>query len=298
MKMKELGVKENFLGLEKKNSSYSNSEIVILPVPLEKTVTYGKGTALGPKEILRASHYVEYYDEEQSREICFEKGICTLSPLNMEKLSHKKSLDKIYSEVKKNINTGKYLAIIGGEHSLSLPAIKAHNEHFENLSILQLDAHSDLRESYEGSQFSHASVMSRVAEFNSNIVQVGVRAQCIEENEFRKQNGIRTFYSREIKLGMYGESWHELVAKNLSDNVYVTFDLDVFDPSLLPATGTPEPGGLFWDEIMNLLKVVGADKNIVGFDVVELAPSKNHPASNFIAAKLVYKLLNFAYTGR
>jgi len=137
--------------------------------------------------------------------------------------------------------------------------------------------------------------MARVAEFNTKIVQVGIRAQSKEESDFRKKNNIRTFYSREIKLGMYGDNWQELVSRSLTDNVYITFDVDGFDPSFLTATGTPEPGGLFWDETMNLLKIIGLDKNIVGFDVVELAPSKSHTSSSFVAAKLVYKMLNYAF---
>ncbi len=296
--MKELGVKENFLGLGKKYSNYKDSKIVILSAPLEKTVTYGKGTGKAPKEILKASHFVEYYDEEQSREICFERGICTLDQLSFQKLTVEKSLTKIYSEIKNHLSNDKFVVTLGGEHSLSYGAIKAHHEKFPNLSILQIDAHSDLRDSYEDSKYSHACVMARVSEFNTKIVQVGVRAQSIEENEFRKQKQIRTFYSREIKMGMYGDDWQEIVARNLTENVYVTFDLDGFDPSILPATGTPEPGGLFWDETMYLLKIIGLDKNIVGFDVTELAPSKAHPASNYTAAKLVYKILNYAFFNR
>ncbi|MBM4170670.1 MAG: agmatinase [Ignavibacteria bacterium] len=293
--MKVLGLKNNFLAIDKEYSNYKDSQIVILSAPLEKTVSYGKGTFLGPKEIIKASHYVEFYDEEQSRELCFEKGICTLEEINLKKLSVEKSIDKIYKEVLKHIDAGKFVVTLGGEHSLSTAPIKAHHDKYENLSILQIDAHSDLRESYEGSKFSHASIMARVAEFNSNIVQVGIRAQCKDEAEFRKQHQIKTFYSREIKLGMYGINWQELVSSNLKENVYITFDVDGFDPSFLPATGTPEPGGLFWDETMNLLKIIGMDRNIVGFDVVELAPSKYSKSSNFIAAKLVYKILNYAF---
>lgn len=296
--MKELSIKQNFLGIEKKYSNYKDSQIVIISAPLEKTVSYGKGTSIGPTEILKASHYVEFYDEEQKRELCFEKGICTLEPMNLQKLSIEKALQKINKEVAKHIDEGKFVVTLGGEHSLSAAPIIAFHERFPNLSILQIDAHSDLRDSYEGSKYSHASVMARVAEFNTNIVQVGIRAQCIEEVELKKKKGIKTFYAREIKMGMYGEKWQEQVAKNLTENVYITFDVDGFDPSLLPATGTPEPGGLFWDETMDLLKIVGMDKNIVGFDVVELAPSKYHPSSNFIAAKLVYKMLNYAFIDR
>jgi agmatinase len=296
--MKELGIKQNFLAIDKKYSNYKDSGIVVISAPLEKTVSYGKGTAKGPQEILEASHYVEFYDEELNRELCFEKGICTLAPLDFKKVSVQKGIEKIYKEVGKHIAAGKFVVTLGGEHSLSVAPIKAHHERFENLSILQIDAHSDLRESYEGSIHSHASVMARVAEFNKNIVQVGIRAQCKDEADFRKKNKIRTFYMREIKLGMYGDNWQELVSKSLSENVYITFDVDGFDTSLLAATGTPEPGGLFWDETMNLLKIIGLDKNIVGFDVVELAPSKYHQSSSFISAKLVYKMLNYAFVNK
>lgn len=296
--MKELNIKRNFLGIEKKYSNYETSQIVIVSAPLEKTVSYGKGTSKGPDEILKASHFVEFYDEEQKRELCFEKGICSLEPMNFQKISIEKALSKIHKEILTHIDNGKFVVTLGGEHSLSSAVILAFHERFPNLSILQIDAHSDLRDSYEGSKYSHASVMARVVEFNSNIVQVGIRAQSIEEVELKKQKRIKTFYSREIKMGMYGDNWQEHVSKYLTENVYITFDVDGLDPSLIPATGTPEPGGLFWDETMNLLKVVGMDKNIVGFDVVELAPSKFHPSSNFVAAKLVYKMLNYAFIDR
>ena len=296
--MKELGIKKNFLAIDKKYSNYRDSEIVVISAPLEKTVSYGKGTAKGPQEILEASHYVEFYDEELNRELCFDKGICTLAPLDFKKISVQKGIQKIYNEVGRHIDAGKFVVTLGGEHSLSVAPIKAHHERFENLSILQIDAHSDLRESYEGSIHSHASVMARVAEFNKSIVQVGIRAQCKDEADFRKKNQIRSFYMREIKLGMYGDNWQELVSKSLTENVYITFDVDGFDPSLLAATGTPEPGGLFWDETMNLLKIIGLDKNIVGFDVVELAPSKYHQSSSFITAKLIYKMLNYAFVNK
>ncbi len=293
--MKVLSKKNNFLGIEKKFSNFESSEIVIFPAPLEKTVSYGKGTVKGPSAILRASHYVEFYDEETKREICFEKGIASLPVPDFSKLGLKKSLDKIYSVTKSLLAGGKFVVTLGGEHSLSYPVIKAHLEKYPDLSILQIDAHSDLRDSYEGTKYSHACVMARVAELTKKITQVGIRAQCKEEAEFIKQNKIQTFYARDIRTGKFGENWIGKVVDSLGKNVYVTFDLDGFDPSLLPATGTPEPGGLFWDETMNLLKTIGLKKKIVGFDVVELAPSKAHPASDFIAAKLTYKLINYAF---
>jgi len=296
--MKELGIKKNFLAIEKEYSSYKTSEIVIISAPYEKTVSYGKGTKNGPKEILDASHYVEFYDEELDRELCFEKGICTLEPLEISKLSPKSALSVIYKRVKKTLDDNKFPVVLGGEHSITSAPARAFNEKFENLSILHFDAHSDLRESYEGSEYSHASVMARVAEFNKKIVQVGIRAQCIEESRFIKEQGISTFYARAIRTGAFPKGWQNEVLSKLTDNVYISFDIDCFDPSIVSATGTPEPGGLFWDETMDILKLVGSKKNIVGFDLVELAPEKTKPESNYIAAKLVYKILNYAFQNK
>ncbi len=295
--MKTLGVKNNFLAIDEKYSSFENSEIVIQSVPYEKTVSYGKGTSKGPKAILKASHYVEFFDEELNRELCFEKGIAALSPLNLEKLPPAEAIKKIYESTKNLLNKNKFVVTLGGEHTISQAPIKAFLEKYPDLTVLQFDAHSDLRNSYEGTKYSHASVMARVAEMTKSIVHVGIRAQCKEEYEFIKSNGIAAFYARDI-FSSVSDKWHKDVINALGKNVYITFDVDGFDPSLLPATGTPEPGGLFWDNTMNLLKKIGESKNIVGFDVVELAPSKAHPASDFIAAKLVYKMLNYAFINK
>ncbi|MDP4173853.1 MAG: agmatinase [Bacteroidota bacterium] len=296
--MKELGISKNFLAIEKQYSEYKSSEIVVLSAPFEKTVSYGHGTKNGPKGILEASHYVEFYDEELDRELAFEKGICSLTPIDFKNMSAKKSISFVYDKVIKLLDDGKFVVTLGGEHSLSLAPVKAHLEKFENLSILQFDAHSDLRQSYEGSIYSHASVMARVAELTKDIVQVGIRAQCIEESKFIKENNIKTFYARNIRLNKYGKNWEKEVLNSLKENVYISFDVDAFDPSFLPSTGTPEPGGLFWDETMNLLRMIGESRKIVGFDVVELAPVKNSHSSDFTAAKLVYKLLNYAFLKR
>lgn len=298
MPMKELTGKKNFLGIGKEYSGYKNSEIAILSAPLERTVTYGKGTANGPAEILKASHFVEYYDEETGKELCFEKGITSLEPLNFKKMSLSKSLDIIYKEVSRHLRNNKFVVTVGGEHTIAYPAIKAYSEFYEDLSVLQIDAHSDLRDSSEGLKMSHATFMARAAEFNSRIIQVGVRSECREEAVFKKSKKIRTFYAREIKMGMYGDNWQELAAAGLNNKVYITFNLGAFDPSLMPAVSTPEPGGLFWDEILKLIKIIGMDKKIVGFDVVELAPSKAHPSANYTAAKLIYKMLNYSFMNK
>ncbi len=293
--MNYLDINHNFLALEDEYSNPEKSDIFILSAPLEKTVSYGRGTAEGPKAILDASHYVEFFDEETGREICFEKGICALEPLKLNNMSVEKGIEKIYMSSMQILENEKFLVTLGGEHSLTLAPFRAYNEKFDNLSILQIDAHSDLRDSYDDSKYSHASVMARIAEFTDNIVQVGIRAQCREEYDFIQKNGISTYYARFIRNGDYGVNWEGRVVDNLTENVYITFDIDGFDPSVVPATGTPEPGGLFWDETLGLLKRVGRERNIVGFDIVELAPSKYHSASNFIAAKLLYKMLNFAF---
>jgi N1-aminopropylagmatine ureohydrolase len=293
--MKTLSTKTNFLGIKKKYSTYEDSKIVIYSAPLENTVSYGAGTKNGPKEILKASHYVEFYDEEMKRELCFDEGIATLPISNFDKLKSIYAIDKIEKDVSSLISDDKFVVMLGGEHTVTLGSVLAHHKKYDNLSILQFDAHSDLRDSYEGSKYSHASVMSRVYEFNKNIVQVGIRAQCKDEGELIKKDEIKTFFARDIRKSESQQKWQNEVVKNLSKNVYITFDIDGLDPTIVPATGTPEPGGLFWDETLDLLKLVGNRKNIVGFDLVELAPSKYHIASNYIAAKLVYKILNYAF---
>lgn len=296
--MNVLDSTSNFLSLEEQYSSYDNSDIVIISAPLEKTVSYGKGTRRGPSELLKASSYLEFYDEELERELCLEKGISTLPELDFAEINSEKSIDLIYSEVSKHLEENKFVVTLGGEHSISLAPIKAQLEKFQELTILQFDAHSDLRDLYEGSKYSHASVMARVAELTTKIVQVGIRAQCREEAEFIKENNIKTFYAREIRTGKFGRHWQDEVLRRLNENVYITFDVDGLDPSVIAATGTPEPGGLFWDETMDMLKLVGENKNIVGFDVVELAPSEHHSHSSFVAAQLVYKMLNYAFIGK
>ncbi len=292
--MKTLPQKTNFLGIEKEFSLYENSEIVIYSAPLENSVSYGSGTKNGPREIIKASHYVEFYDEETNCELCFEKGIATLPIKSLDKLKSKTAINKIEKDVTNLIADEKFVVMLGGEHTVTLGSVLAHHKKYNNLSVLQIDAHSDLRNSYEGNKYSHASVMRRVYEVNKNIVQVGIRAQCKEEADLIKSENIKTFYMRDIRSEKSNVKWQKNVVESLTENVYITFDIDGLDPSIVPATGTPEPGGLFWDETLDLIKMVGKKKNIVGFDLVELAPSKYYESSNFIAAKLVYKILNYA----
>jgi len=296
--VKTLGIESNFLGIEHEHSSFESSKIVVLPVPYERTVSYGSGTKHGPKAILDASHYVEFYDEETQREVYKQLGIATLMPLKLAKKNEKEALETIYQATLSLLNEQKFIVALGGEHTISQATIAAHAERYSDLSVLQIDAHSDLRTEYEGNKFSHASVMARVCEFLDprNIVQVGIRAQCIEEADFIKANGITTLYAHEIRRGKHTKvlkHWEDIAAEKLTSHVYVTFDVDGFDPSIMPATGTPEPNGLFWHETMSLLRKIGRKRSVVGCDVVELAPIKELHHPDLTAAKLVSKMMNY-----
>ncbi len=276
----------NFGGLPLKYSSYKNSKIVILPVPFDKTSTWIRGSAKGPRAIINASENMELYDIETGYEV-YRQGIHTAKEIISEKSD--KMVGKVYKKTCKILDDDKFVAVLGGEHTVSLGSIKAHAEHFTDLSILHLDAHSDRRDSYKGNKYSHACVMARAAEITDNIVSVGIRS--MDASELRAINREKVFYASDIRNS---NSWTGRVLKKLSKNVYVTLDLDVFDPSIMPSTGTPEPGGLDWYEVLGLLEKVSDKKNIVGFDVVELCPSKN-AAPDFMAAKLIYKLLSLVF---
>lgn len=289
-----LGITANFLGLEKEISSYATSRIAVLPAPYEHTVSYGGGTRRGPQAIIRASQYVEFYDEELDRELCAEMGIATVPPLRFGKSVHAGALGLISRSVGKLLADGKFVVTLGGEHTISQASIRPHLEKYPDLSVVQFDAHSDLRKSYQKSKYSHASVMARVCEYMDprRITQVGIRAQCIEESRYIRERGVNTFYAHQIRAT---PDWQDAVMKTLTDRVYVTFDVDGLDPSIMPSTGTPEPNGLLWSETMQLLRRIGEERTIVGCDVVELAPAKGVSHPDLTAAKLAYKLMNYAF---
>lgn len=297
--IKVLDIKQNYLGIEKQYSTFETSKIVVVPVPYEHTVSYGGGTKKGPEAILKASHYVEFFDEETKREIYKEHGIATLPPLRLEKKKDESALQYIYDSVLHLVERQKFVVMLGGEHTISSASIAAYAKLFPHLSVLHFDAHSDLRSEYMGNKYSHASVMARVCEFldPNRLVQVGIRAQCKEEAEFIRDNNVQTFYAHEIRRGTYTKVlkyWDDFVAEQLTQDVYISFDVDVFEPAIMPATGTPEPNGLYWDEIMQCIRKVARKKNIVGLDVVELAPQKTLPYADITAAKLISKILNYA----
>lgn len=298
--MNVLDRKRNFLGLDDAFSSLDTARIAIVQAPYEHSVSYGGGTGAGPAAILEASHYVEFWDEEFERELCFDAGIATLEALRMDGLADADALRHIETPIHDLLEDEKFVVTLGGEHTISAAAISAHAKRWPDMTVLQIDAHSDLRESYEGNPYSHASVMARVLETLApeRLVQVGIRAQCREEHERIKNDSIQTFFGWEIRQGVYGQSWKERVLDACGENVYITFDIDGLDPSIMPSTGTPEPGGLHWDETIQLMKLLGKRRRIIGFDVVELAPVPGSPAPDFLAAKLVYKMLNAAFIGR
>jgi agmatinase len=266
---------------------YSASEIIIVPVPYDETSTWMKGADKGPDAIMEASVNLEFYDLETDSEAHL-KGIHTIEPIK-EKRSPEALVNAVYTSVLNLLNEKKFPVIAGGNHTVSIGAAKAFSGHFRNLSVLQLDAHSDLRQEYEGSSYNHACVMARIREF-APVVQVGIRSMSREETPFADMQ--RIFFAFDLYRNKSGYS--EAIDM-LTENVYITIDLDVFDPSLIPSTGTPEPGGPDYFEIMHFLKDVIQKRNVVGFDVVELCPSPVNKAPDFIAARIIYQLLSYRF---
>ena len=282
----------NFLGLPDADARYESARGVVVPVPWEATVSYGKGTAKGPAAIVEASRYVELYDEVLREEPYRKGGIHTAAPVDVSGDDPVAFLGALEREAARLFTDGKFPVFLGGEHSLTTAPVRAARAMFDDLSVLQLDAHADLRESYEGTPWSHASVMRRVHELGVPAVPVGIRAISVEEAEFINDEGLPVFWSHRIA---HGVEWIDTVLNTLSDTVYLTFDVDFLDPSLVPATGTPEPGGGFWHETMRFLGYVFQEKNVVGMDVVELAPIENLHAPDFVIARLVHRCLGYKF---
>jgi agmatinase len=284
----------NFLGLEAELAAWESAGVVILPVPYEATVSYQGGTGNGPAAILEASRYIELYDQELDSEPA-EIGIATLPALELSGAGPETAVRELREAYDQVLDAaGERLVIaLGGEHSLSSAPILAHAARMpegKRLSVLQLDAHSDLRLEYEGSPYSHASVMARVID-DVDLVAVGIRALTREERELiRSRESIKTIFAEET---WRDQAWIDRTLEALGDTVYITFDVDYFDPSLIPATGTPEPGGAAWYPTMELLRRVFAEKTVVGIDVVELAPIPGNAAPDFAVAKLVYKMIGY-----
>jgi len=266
---------------------YDESEIIIVPVPYDETSTWLRGADKGPDAIFEASVNLEFYDIETSSEVHL-RGINTLQPI-LEKESPDKLVEAVYKKIKKLLGDKKFPVIVGGNHTVPIGAFKAFAETYGDITILQLDAHSDLRQEYEGSKFNHACAMARAKEYAS-VVQVGIRSMSADELPFADND--RIFYAHQL---FRDKSLYVNALEKLGKNVYVTIDLDVFDPSLIPSTGTPEPGGPDYFELMMFLRSVAENRNIIGFDVVELCPSAVNKVPDFIAAKIIYQLLSYIF---
>jgi agmatinase len=278
----------SFAGISLAAITFEQAKVVVLPVPYDSTTEYKGGTREGPQAIIDASQYLELYDTELDLEIS-EAGIYTLPAVQPIMSGPEPMVERVYRIASDLLEKGKFLAMLGGEHSLTLGAVKAHREKYPELSVLNLDAHADLRDQYQGTKYSHACVMRRVWEV-CPVVHVGIRSLSREEHEFLSQRKIE-HYQAEASTG---PDFAARVLSNLSPQVYVSIDLDVLDPSIMSAVGTPEPGGLSWQQVLELLRVVADRKQIVGFDIVELCPQEGPNACAFLAAKLAYKLVGYA----
>ncbi len=277
----------NFGDVPEEFSAPETSKVVILPVPYDETSTWVKGADHGPAAIIEASNNMELYDIETDSEV-YKIGICTSEPV-LEKTSPEAMVKAVRDRVKQLLKKNKFVVTLGGEHSISIGAIQAFAGHFNDLTIVQIDAHADLRDEYMGSKFNHACVMARAKEV-APVLQIGIRSMSIEETENIEAG--RMYNAHEI---YDSKTWMYDMLSQLSKNVYITFDLDAFDPSIMPSTGTPEPGGLLWYQAIDILQRIFEKSNVVGFDVNELAPNPANKAPDFLAAKLVYKMLSFKF---
>ena len=289
--MNYLSNKQGFLGID--NKFKVKEKAIVVPFGLEKTVSYGGGTKNGPKEIIKASHQVELYDEELNCEPYKKIGIKTLKPFKIDK-NINKALNKMSRINEKILNNKIFPLTLGGEHSITPGCITPFTKKYKKLCLLHFDAHADLRESYNGEKFSHASAIRRCLDYkNVSVISFGIRNISQSEIPYLKKNSsrINIFWAKD--KGKWNLNKFKKMIKNKT--VYMTFDVDGFDSSIMPATGTPEPGGLFWDETLKIIKIAIKNSNIVGADINELAPIKGFNSYNFLVAKLAYKILSYKF---
>ena len=289
--MKTVKSSDGFLGLP--SEIKSKNKVLVIPFGLENTVSYEGGTKMGPKKIIKASHQVELFDDELKKEPYKKFNLKTLKEEKIKK-NLGQALEQLTKIINKTLNLKYFPLILGGEHSITPAIIKSFKKSYSKLTILQIDAHADLRNQYLGNKNSHACAMRRCLDFkNVNIIGIGVRNICKEEFEFVKKNKdrIKIFWSKDLSKKNIAK------IKNLikNKNVYLTFDVDGFDSSLMPATGTPEPGGLFWNDTLDILKSIFKNSNVIGADINELAPKQNLHACDFLTAKLIYKMLSYKF---
>lgn len=278
----------NYAGIADKYAQFSDSKVVLIPVPYDGTSTWQKGADKGPKAFLEASENMELFDIETRTEV-YKKGIY-LADAVTENSSPEAMVEAVHKSVLKYIRLNKFVTLFGGEHSVSIGTIRAFAQEFENLTVVQLDAHADLRKEYEGSSCNHACAVHEASK-TTNLVQVGIRSMDISELDYMDE--FQVHFAHDIQIE---EDWMENAVSQMTKNVFITIDLDVFDPSIMPSTGTPEPGGLLYYETLAFLKMIFETKNVVGFDIVELCPNSNNKAPDFLAAKLYYKMLSYKFS--
>ncbi|KGL61018.1 MULTISPECIES: agmatinase [unclassified Polaribacter] len=283
-------INKTYAGIPQEYGNLSTSKIVLIPVPYDGTSTWQKGADKGPQAFLDASENMELYDIETDSEV-YREGVYLADAIT-EKSSPEAMVEVVHQETKKYINRNKFVTIFGGEHSVSIGTIRAFNECFNNISVLHIDAHADLRKEYEGSSCNHACAVYEANE-NTNLVQVGIRSMDVSEK--RVMNLDKVFFAHDMAVNEY---WMDDVLDQLTGNVFITFDLDALDPSIMPSTGTPEPGGLLYYETLEFLKKVFTERNVVGFDMVELCPNSKEKSSDFLAAKLYYKMLSYKFSSK
>jgi agmatinase len=278
---------KTYAGIEEQYAKLDSSKIVLIPVPYDGTSTWQKGADKGPEAFLNASENMELYDIETGTEV-YKQGVFLADAIT-ENSSPEKMVDRVHEITKKYIKRHKFVTTFGGEHSISIGTIRAFNECFNDLTVLQIDAHADLRQEYQGSKCNHACAVYEASQ-NANLIQVGIRSMDVMETTVMDKD--KTYFAHEMAED---DSWMDSAIDQLTDNVYITFDLDAFDPSIMPSTGTPEPGGLLWYETLGFLRQVFEEKNVVGFDIVELCPNSKEKSSDFLAAKLYYKMLTYKF---
>ena len=278
---------KTYAGISEEYAKLEHSKIVLIPVPYDGTSTWQKGADKGPKAFLEASENMELYDIETNSEV-YKQGVYLTEPIKVN-ATPEAMVDAVHQETKSYIKKNKFVTVFGGEHSISIGTIRAFNEMFPSLTVLHIDAHADLRKSYDGSSCNHACAVYEASQ-DTNLIQVGIRSMDIKEKSV--MNLDKTYFAHDMAID---DSWMDSAIDQMTDNVFITFDLDAFDPSILPSTGTPEPGGLLWYETIDFLKQVFAEKNVVGFDIVELCPNEIDKSSDFLAAKLYYKMLSYKF---
>ena len=277
--------KNTYAGIPDKYARLDQAQVVLIPVPYDGTSTWQKGADKGPEAFLDASENMELFDIETRSEV-YKKGVYLAPPVS-EKSSPEKMVEAVYKTTRNYLQQDKFVTLVGGEHSISIGSIRAFNENFPDLTVVQLDAHADLRPEYEGSANNHACALYQASK-TTNLIQVGIRSMDSQELEHMDEN--RVYFAHELY-----EQWMDDAIGQMTPNVFITIDLDAFDPSILPSTGTPEPGGLFWYETLEFLKMIFKKKNVVGFDIVELCPNPQEKSSDFLAAKLYYKMLSYKF---